>query len=331
MDLLTGKQELLYFYSTFHPQGQDFSLCVLLLLLLFFFFLYRGYQRLKVILSFGSSESRDLSSGDHVLTSQGEPKPSHSCQNADHQLGVWGWIVTWRHEVAAPSASLLHDTWINTFIPSSSSSECGREVMKENLETLKCCNLWLLVITWIEMLAYLKNPLKPYLHRTSISRACVCAGLMTQSLDNLTKYLSVNIWKVTHYQSVQARYIKHKMFPIKCCHAFLPSDSHSSVFSRYFTQSTPYKAFHSHLCLSASLSTGVTDKEPAFMHEEGIRDPSFLYQRGQRSKQREHMSEKQSVQLQANWSTDKITDKQHNCEKSDTHTPPVKMPKRSPH
>ncbi len=41
-----------------------------------------------------------------------------------------------------------------------------------------------------------------------------------------------------------------------------------------FTHYTLYKTFHPPLCLSLFLSTGATDKELAFMHEEGIRDPS---------------------------------------------------------
>lgn len=41
-----------------------------------------------------------------------------------------------------------------------------------------------------------------------------------------------------------------------------------------FTHYTLYETFRPPLCLSLSLSTGATDKELAFMHEEGIRDPS---------------------------------------------------------
>lgn len=49
------------------------------------------------------------------------------------------------------------------------------------------------------------------------------------------------------------------------------------MFFVLFTHYTLCKIFHqppSSLRLSVSVSTGVADKELAFMHEEGIRDPS---------------------------------------------------------
>lgn len=69
------------------------------------------------------------------------------CVELNRDLEVWG---------HAPSATLRTRTRINKFIPSCSRQtdwqECGREVMKANVERLKCCSLWLLVITQSVML-----------------------------------------------------------------------------------------------------------------------------------------------------------------------------------
>ena len=58
-------------------------------------------------------------------------------------------------------------------------------------------------------------------------------------------------------------------FLTKCCLQTWPC-----VVTCLFTHYTLCKTLHPPLCLSVSRSAGVTDKELAFMHEEGIRDPS---------------------------------------------------------
>lgn len=162
------------------------------------------------------------------------------------------------------------------------------------------------------MLIYLKNPLKPYSQGT-----CITWGHPVDLGNQLARVCVLCFQGINNTILVQLKYSDQfsvsisKMFPAKCCHACLHLIIFSDFVVMYCIQISqcfhfPY-LFLSFACLPIahfiklsifisfsfflSLSTGVTDKELPFMHEEGIRDPSF-YICEDKEVNTEHTSEK---------------------------------------